>query len=140
MKILVRAVGKMRDRRLESVCQEYVVRVRRHLPMVVDEVETDADLLRNLPPGTQVVALEPGGDSWNTAEFIKYMEKCMVQGTRALAFVIGGAEGLSPATVKTAQRRLSLTPLTLPHRLARVILCEQIYRVISAIRGEPYNK
>ena len=140
MKILVRAVGKMRDRRLESVCQEYVDRVRRHLPVAVEEVESDADLLRNLPAGAEVIALEPGGDRWATAEFIRYLEQCMVQGTRALAFLIGGAEGLAPATVKAAHRRLSLSPLTLPHRLARVILCEQIYRAISALRGEPYNR
>ena len=140
MKVLVRAVGKMRDRRLESVCQEYVDRARRHLPVAIEEVESDADLLRSLPVGAEVVALEPGGDCWTTAEFIKYIEQRMVQGTRAIAFLIGGAEGLAPATVKAAKRRLSLSPLTLPHRLARVILCEQIYRAISALRGEPYNK
>jgi 23S rRNA (pseudouridine1915-N3)-methyltransferase len=140
VKILVRAVGKMRDRRLESVCQEYVDRCRRHVPVVVEEVESDADLLRNLPAGTQIVALEPGGDSWTTPAFIKYIEQRMVQGTRALAFVIGGAEGLTPATTQAAHRRLSLSPLTLPHRLARVVLCEQIYRALSSLRGEPYNK
>jgi 23S rRNA (pseudouridine1915-N3)-methyltransferase len=140
VKLLVRAVGKMRDRRLESVCQEYVERARRHLPVVIEEVESDADLLRNLPVGAEIVALEPGGDRWTTAEFIKFIEHRMVQGTRALVFLIGGAEGLTPTTVKAAQRRLSLSPLTLPHRLARVILCEQIYRALSALRGEPYNK
>ena len=140
MKILVRAVGKMRDRRLESVCQEYLDRARRHLPVAVEEVESDADLLRNLPAGAEIVALEPGGDRWTTAEFIKYLEQRMVQGTRAIVFLIGGSDGLAPATVKAAKKRLSLSPLTLPHRLARVILCEQIYRALSAVRGEPYNK
>ena len=140
MKVLVRAVGKMRDRRLESVCQEYVDRARRHLPVAVEEVDSDADLLHNLPAGAEVVALEPGGDCWTTSEFIKYLEQRMVQGTRAIAFLIGGAEGLTATTVKAAKRRLSLSPLTLPHRLARVILCEQIYRALSAVRGEPYNK
>lgn len=140
MKILVRAVGKMRDQRLESLCQEYLERCRRHLPVLVEEVENDADLLRNLPPGTQVVALEPGGDSWTTPAFIKYLEQRMVQGTRAIAFLIGGAQGLAPETAKAAHRLLSLSPLTLPHRLARVVLCEQIYRALSAVRGEPYNK
>ena len=130
----------MRDRRLESVCQEYVDRARRHLPVAVEEVDSDADLLHNLPAGAEVVALEPGGDCWTTSEFIKYLEQRMVQGTRAIAFLIGGAEGLTATTVKAAKRRLSLSPLTLPHRLARVILCEQIYRALSAVRGEPYNK
>jgi 23S rRNA (pseudouridine1915-N3)-methyltransferase len=140
VKILVRAVGKMRDRRLAAVCDEYVERTRRHVPMEVNEAEDDARLLAGLPAGTELIALEPGGDAWTTAEFTKFIEKRMVQGTRALAFLIGGADGLLPATVKQAQRRLSLSPMTLPHRLARVLLCEQIYRAISVIRGEPYNR
>jgi 23S rRNA (pseudouridine1915-N3)-methyltransferase len=140
VKIIVRAVGKMRDKRMQSLCEEYVERARRHLPVEIDEVEDDASLLRGLPVGAQIIALEPGGDAWNTAELTKHVEKRMVQGTRALVFLIGGADGLSAATVKQAERRLSLSPLTLPHRLARVLLCEQIYRVLSAIRGEPYNR
>lgn len=140
MKIIVRAVGKMRDKRMQSLCEEYVERARRHLPVEIEEVEEDAALLRGLPVGAQIIALEPGGDAWNTAELTKYVEKRMVQGSRALVFLIGGADGLSASTVKQAERRLSLSPLTLPHRLARVLLCEQIYRVLSAIRGEPYNR
>ena len=140
MKLLVRAVGKLRDRRLESLCEEYCSRVRRHLPVEIGEVDDDAGLLRGLPAGTEIIALEPGGDAWTTAEFTKHLEKRMVAGTRAIAFLIGGADGLSPETVKHANRRLSLSPLTLPHRLARLLLCEQIYRAISIIRGEPYNR
>jgi 23S rRNA (pseudouridine1915-N3)-methyltransferase len=140
VKILIRAVGKMRDRRLESVCDEYCTRIRRHVPIDVGEVEDDAALVRALPAGAEIVALEPGGDAWTTAEFTKYLEKRMVQGTRAIVFLIGGADGLGAATVGQAKRRLSLSPLTLPHRLARVLLCEQIYRAISIIRGEPYNR
>lgn len=140
MKIVVRAVGKLRDRRMEELCREYLDRVRRHLPVEVAEVDDDAALVHQLPTGAEVVALEPGGAAWNTDQLMSYINERMVRGTRALVFLIGGAEGLSPATVARAGRRLSLTPLTLPHRLARVILCEQIYRCVSAIRGEPYNK
>lgn len=140
MKLILRAVGKLRDRRLEALCDEYCVRVRRHMPLEIGEVDDDAGLLRGLPVGTEIIALEPGGDAWNTAEFTKHLEKRMVAGTRAIAFLIGGADGLSPDTVKKANRRLSLSPMTLPHRLARLLLCEQIYRAISIIRGEPYNR
>jgi rRNA large subunit m3Psi methyltransferase RlmH len=70
----------------------------------------------------------------------RFLSERMVHGTRAVVFLIGGADGLPPAVVAGASRRLSLSPLTLPHRLARVILCEQLYRCISAIRGEPYNR
>ena len=140
MKLLVRAVGKMRDKRLASLCDEYAERVRRHLPFQIDEVDDDAGLVQGLPQGTELVALEPGGEAWTTADFTRYLERAMVSGTRAAAFLIGGADGLAPATVKLARRRVSLSPLTLPHRLARVVLCEQIYRAVSLIRGEPYSR
>jgi 23S rRNA (pseudouridine1915-N3)-methyltransferase len=140
VKILIRAVGKMRDRRLGAVCDEYLERARHHLPVSVQEVETDDALLRGLPTGAEIIALEAGGDAWDTPAFARFIENRMVQGCRALVFLIGGADGLSSATTAKASRRLSLSPLTLPHRLARVIVCEQIYRVLSMVRGEPYNR
>jgi 23S rRNA (pseudouridine1915-N3)-methyltransferase len=140
VKILIRAVGRLRDRRMEELCREYLERARRHLPVEVNEVDGDADLLAGLPAGSEVIALEPGGDAWTTAQLTAYMEQRMNRGQRAVVFLIGGADGLSRATVAGAQRRLSLSPLTLPHRLARVILCEQIYRALSRIRGEPYDR
>jgi 23S rRNA (pseudouridine1915-N3)-methyltransferase len=140
VKLVIRAVGKMRDRRMEELCREYTERVKRHLPIEVVEVDDDAALTRGLPAGTELIALEPGGDSWTTDELRRFLEDRMVRGTRAVAFLVGAADGLSAATVAQASRRLSLSPLTLPHRLARVILCEQLYRCVSAIRGEPYNR
>lgn len=140
MKIQIRAVGKLRDRRLEELCREYLDRARRHLPVEVIEADRDADLLRGLPAGAEVIALEPGGETWSTQDFVGFLGDRMLRGTKAVAFLVGGAEGLAPATVARAGRRLSLSALTLPHRLARVILCEQIYRCVSALRGEPYNK
>jgi 23S rRNA (pseudouridine1915-N3)-methyltransferase len=140
VKVVIRAVGRMRDRRMEELCREYLERTRRHLPVEIQEVEDDAGLLAGLPAGSEVVALEPGGDAWTTAQLTAYFEQRMNRGQRALVFLIGGAEGLGRTTVAGAQRRLSLSPLTLPHRLARVLLCEQIYRVVSRIRGEPYDR
>jgi 23S rRNA (pseudouridine1915-N3)-methyltransferase len=140
VKLVVRAVGKLRDRRMEELCKEYLERVRRHLPAEVVEVDDDAALVQQLPAGADIIALEPGGASWTTEELMRFISERMLRGTRALVFLIGGAEGMSAATVAKASRRLSLSPLTLPHRLARVILCEQLYRCVSAIRGEPYHK
>lgn len=59
---------------------------------------------------------------------------------RSIAFVIGGAFGLSPSLVSRAVMRLSLAPWTLPHELARLVLAEQLYRAGSIVRGEPYHK
>ena len=140
MKILIRAVGRLRDRRMEELCGEYLERARRHLPIEVQEVNQDGELLAKLPAGTEVIALEPGGDSWTTAQLTAHLSAGMVAGKRAIAFLIGAADGLSREVVAGADRRLSLSPLTLPHRLARVILCEQVYRALSIIRGEPYGR
>jgi 23S rRNA (pseudouridine1915-N3)-methyltransferase len=140
VKIVIRAVGKLRDRRMEELCREYLDRTRRHLPVEVNEVESDGDLVKQLPAGAEVIALEPGGDTWTTGELVRFLSDRMLHGARAVVFLIGGADGLGPTTVARAGRRLSLSALTLPHRLARVILCEQIYRCVSAIRGEPYNR
>jgi len=130
----------MRDRHLAAVCDDYVARVRRHLPIEVIEVDDDAALLRRLPEGAEVIALEAGGESWDTAKLSAHIEDGMVHGRRAVAFLIGGSDGLSRAVVARAGRRLSLSAMTLPHRLARVVLCEQLYRALSIIKGEPYNR
>ena len=63
----------------------------------------------------------------------------MTHGTRSLTFVVGGADGIPAALVAKAQLRLSLSALTLPHRIARLVLSEQIYRALTIIRGEPYH-
>ena len=140
MKIQILAVGKMRDRHMAALCDEYVQRARRHLPVEIVEVEDDAALARRLPARAELIALEPGGDSWTTEQLAKHLEDRMVHGAQGLAFLIGGADGLPRDVVRRAARRLSLSRLTLPHRLARVVLCEQIYRALSILKGEPYHR
>jgi 23S rRNA (pseudouridine1915-N3)-methyltransferase len=139
LKIVVLAVGKMRDRHMAAICDDYLARARRHLPVEVVEVDDGPALSRRLPARAEVVALAPGGDSWSTEELAAYLEGRMVAGTHAVAFLIGGADGLPSEIERGAARRLSLSRLTLPHRLARVVLCEQIYRALSIIRAEPYH-
>ena len=140
MKIVVLAVGKMRDKPMAAICDDYLARARRHLPVEVIEVEDDAALARRIPAGAEVVALEPDGEAWTTAAFTDFLGQRMLRGTRALVFLIGGADGLPRALAAAAGRRFSLGALTLPHRLARVILCEQIYRALSILRDEPYSR
>lgn len=140
MKIVVLAVGKMRDRHLEAVCDEYLKRARRHVPVEVIEVADDAALARRIPAGADVVALEPGGESWTTPVFSAFIGERMLHGARAVVFLIGAADGLPRDVVSRARVRLSLSALTLPHRLARVLICEQIYRALSLLRDEPYSR
>jgi 23S rRNA (pseudouridine1915-N3)-methyltransferase len=139
LKVVVLAVGKMRDRHMAAICDDYLQRARRHLPVEVVEVDDDATLARRLPARATVIALEPGGDAWTTEQLAAFLEQQMVHGAHAVAFLIGGADGLPAEVVRRAARRLSLSTLTLPHRLARVVLCEQIYRALTIIRAEPYH-
>jgi 23S rRNA (pseudouridine1915-N3)-methyltransferase len=129
----------MRDRHMAALCDDYLLRARRHLPVEVVEVEDGAALARRVPAEAELVALEPGGADWTTEQLAAYVGERMVRGTRTVAFLIGGADGLPADLVRRAGTRLSLSRLTLPHRLARVVVCEQIYRALTIIRGEPYH-
>jgi 23S rRNA (pseudouridine1915-N3)-methyltransferase len=139
VKIVVLAVGKLRDRHLATLIDDYFARARHHLPFETVEVEDDDALARRWPAAGEVIALEVGGESWTTELFARQLERRMTRGTRTLTFVIGGADGIPAALSGRAGVRLSLSALTLPHRLARLILCEQIYRALTIIRGEPYH-
>jgi 23S rRNA (pseudouridine1915-N3)-methyltransferase len=141
LKIVLLVVGKLRDKNVAALCDDYVVRARRHLPIEVVEVEDDRALARRWPAQGEgeTIALEPGGDSWTTERFAQWLDERMTRGTRSLTFAIGGADGLPRALVARASSQLSLSPFTLPHRLARLILSEQIYRALTIIRHEPYH-
>ena len=139
MKIVVLAVGKLRDRSFTALCDDYMARARRHLSVEVVEVEDDAALARKWPAQGETIALEVRGESWTTERFARHLGERMLHGARTLTFAIGGADGLPPALVARAGLRLSLSAMTLPHRMARLVLLEQIYRALTIIRGEPYH-
>ena len=139
MKLVVLAVGKLRDRSFAALCDDYVARARRHLGVEVVEVEDDAALARKWPAQGETIALDVTGEAWTTERFARHLDDRMLHGGRAITFAIGGADGLPAALVARASLRLSLSAMTLPHRMARLVLLEQIYRALSIIRGEPYH-
>ncbi len=95
-------------------------------------------LLAQTPPKTYVVALDPQGQEFTTAEFAAWLTKREEQ-SRPLAFLIGGHWGLSEAVLAAADEHLSLSRLTLTHELARLILLEQLYRALTIKMGHPYH-
>jgi 23S rRNA (pseudouridine1915-N3)-methyltransferase len=139
LKIVVLAVGKLRDKSFAALCDDYMARARRHLSVEVVEVEDDAALARKWPTQGETIAMEVGGESWSTERFARHLGEKMLRGGRAITFAIGGADGLPAALVARADVRLSLSAMTLPHRMARLVLLEQIYRALTIIRGEPYH-
>ena len=89
--------------------------------------------------GFEVVALDEHGEAWTTARLAKRLGEWNDQ-ARAIAFVIGSADGLATQVKRDARALLALSALTLPHSLARVLLAEQLYRAVSMLRGHPYHR
>ena len=96
-------------------------------------------LVAAIPKDARVVVLDERGAAWTTLELAGRIERWMHDG-RDLALLIGGADGLDPACLEAAEHRWSLSPLTLPHGLARIVVAEQLYRASAILRRHPYHR
>jgi 23S rRNA (pseudouridine1915-N3)-methyltransferase len=146
MKIAIVAVGRVKERGLREAIDDYFERVRRYAKLVETELEDGSDaevearFRKAMPARSRVVALEVDGKRMSSGELSKLVQRCeMDSSIAALVFLVGGAYGLPKAISEGADLRLSLSDLTLPHRLARLLLAEQIYRAFTISRGEPYS-
>ncbi|HUF76707.1 MAG TPA: 23S rRNA (pseudouridine(1915)-N(3))-methyltransferase RlmH [Longimicrobiales bacterium] len=156
MKVVVVAVGRVKGA-LEGAVADYEARAARYWKLEVVEVpagvkgsrgapaervlKAEAErILARLPPGLDVVALTREGRGTSSRELAAYLQELGTRSAPGVAFVIGGAFGLGEAVLGRAARKLSLSALTLPHEMARLVLAEQLYRAGTIVRGEPYHK
>lgn len=140
MRLVILAVGRIKEPAFLALCDDYAKRIARHCAIEVRELKNDAALRKALAPGDTVVALEVGGKQWTSTQFAAKVQAWVEGGGSRLVFLIGGADGLPSDVSRAAQLELSLSTMTLPHRLARVLLLEQLYRAFSIWRGEPYAR
>ena len=157
MQLVLLAVGKVREAYYKAGVEDYLTRIRRMLPIEQIEVATGsgeesngkgtgtisreaAALERQIKPGGLIVALDPAGKLVSTEEFAHWLQTAMNNSVPRITFVIGGAWGLSKTITETADLRLSLSPMTFSHELARLVFAEQLYRVVSLWKGLPYHK
>ena len=140
MRFLVAAVGKLKDRALERLCEEYGRRIRPYAPLDVREVKKVEDLPIVSPTGWERILLTERGELMDSRQFADYIGRRRDQGAPGLVFWIGGAEGVPAHIARQATWELSLSPMTFPHRLTRVLLLEQIYRGLTILAGHPYHK
>jgi 23S rRNA (pseudouridine1915-N3)-methyltransferase len=141
VKLTVLAVGKLRDDWLEQGCDEYARRIRARSKLELIEVRDDRELERKLAKiGGRSWALDEHGTQLSSAELARKLSELMTSSKPGLSFIIGGPDGLPPPLVARAGFVWSLGRLTLPHRMARLILLEQLYRGLSIVRGEPYHR
>ena len=154
MIVRVVAVGRLRDAGLKGACEEYLRRAGRTLRLEVREVaeagrraarpddarRLEAErLVAAVPAGARLVALTRAGRPVSSAELAAMVGRWREE-AQDVALLLGGAFGLDPALLTRADLRLSLSALTLPHELARLVLVEQLYRAVTILRGEPYHK
>jgi 23S rRNA (pseudouridine1915-N3)-methyltransferase len=141
VKILLLAVGRLKEAHWREAQDEYVKRLKRYAPLEIKEVKDDAALVAAVPPRAHLVLLDERGDNWSSEDIARKLIAAEEShgGGAPLVFAIGGADGL-PAELKAkAVRTLAFGKATLPHRLARIVLLEQIYRAYTILRGEPYH-
>ncbi len=96
-------------------------------------------MLEALPKNVMVVALDVTGRQWRTEELAQQLDGWMHEG-RDIALLLGGPEGLDPACREKAEQRWSLSLLTFPHPLVRIIVAEQLYRATTILKHHPYHK
>ena len=155
MKLRLACVGKLSESFTRDGVAEYAQRVKRYFPLQIDELKEEkggkkADpryirkregerLLAKIPAGATVVILDEHGRQQRSTELAGWLEKQMNSGVGEIVWVIGGAYGLSDEVKARADLLLSLSAMTLPHQLARLLLLEQLYRGLTIIRNEPYH-
>ncbi len=101
--------------------------------------QEEKSILAAIPANTQVIALEVTGCHWSTEELSHNMRDWMQSG-KDIALLIGGPDGMTQTCSDRAQQKWSLSNLTLPHPLVRIILAEQLYRALMIIKNHPYHK
>ena len=139
MKFIVYYVGKPRDANANAMAQEFLRRSTRYARCEMREVDPARFDPWAKHPSAAKVLLDPAGQTMDSARFAKLISQAE-QEARDLVFLIGGAAGL-PAKWKGQDGVvLSLSAMTMPHELARVVLAEQIYRAFTLLRGHPYPK
>lgn len=145
MRVRIIAVGKAKNRDLRSLLSDYYARIERYAKLeeieIKDGKEADVTdrLIRAIPKRSRVVALEVSGRRLASREFAAWIERAENESVQTVAFLVGGAYGLPKDLSRKADLQLSLSAMTLPHRLARLVLAEQLYRAFSILRNEPYD-
>ena len=145
--IKVICVGRLKEKFYLDGCAEYMKRLSRYCSLELCELPESGDLeregeavLSKIPAGSFVTALCVEGRAYSSPELAQLISRCALTGRSRMVFLIGGSEGLSNTVKARADVRLSMSPMTFPHHLARLMLLEQIYRGFTILEGTKYHK
>lgn len=153
MRLTLITVGKTRVKAVRALIDEYTTRLGRYTRfehvVVPDSQKGDRDAVRKaqsalllaaVPSRAKVVVLDERGHAWTSDQLAKAIEKDQLHGESHWALLIGGADGHDGSLRERADLLWSLSPLTLPHDLATVLVTEQLYRAMTILKGEPYHR
>lgn len=155
MKISLLVVGKTTDKHISVLIDDYVERVKHYNPfelIVIPELKNTKSLtedqqrkaeaaliLKQLQPSDHVVLLDERGAERRSMEFAQWMRKIQQTGSKRVVFVVGGPYGFDKEIYARANELMSLSRMTFSHQMVRLFFVEQIYRVFTIIKGEPYH-
>lgn len=139
MKVYVYYIGRAKDPHANALTKEFLGRAARYNAVELREIRPDRIDLWGKHPSGRKILLDPAGKMVDSVEFAALVSKAVTE-ARDLVFVLGGHDGLPQGWAARADLRLSLSPLTFPHELARAVLAEQIYRAFATLRGHPYPR
>lgn len=159
MNIILLCVGKLKENYLKEACREYEKRLSAFCRFTVEETEAERlndnpseaeiasalekegqRLLKKIPSGAYIYTLCIEGKQKNSGDFAAGIEQAALNGYGTAVFVIGSSYGLSSEIKKASDFKLSMSEMTFPHQLARVMLMEQIYRAYTIINNRRYHK
>lgn len=155
MKITFLVIGKTVNSYLKDGFAEYEKRLTRYvsfhyaelsdikntkkMPVEVQKEKEGEKIMNKLKNDDVVILLDERGKMFTSTEFSQFIENKMLQSPSSVVFIVGGAYGFSEKVYARADAKLSLSKMTLPHQLIRLVFIEQLYRAFTIMKGEPYH-
>jgi 23S rRNA (pseudouridine1915-N3)-methyltransferase len=155
MKIALLQTGKTTDKNIEELVDLYSKRIKkysvfeiitlsdvkntRNMPVPEQKIKEASKILKSVNEDDYIILLDERGKELRTLEFSSALEKAFFMPKKRIVFVIGGPWGFSQSVYDRAEYKMSLSKMTYPHQLVRLLFLEQLYRVFTIIKGEPYH-
>ncbi len=140
LRVTIICQGRLKEKYYIAACEEYIKRLGAYCQPEIVELAEDGDVAARIPKGAYVVAMCIEGEKTDSPGLAKILSRCALEGKSRVCFLIGGSEGLSASVKSSANFKLSMSDMTFPHHLARVMLLEQIYRAFTINAGAKYHK
>lgn len=140
MNITILSLGHKMPDWIRTGYEEYLKRLKNSHNINLIELNKPEDMLKKIDAKHYIIGLDEKGKNLNTQAFAEQLNKIQINIQKNLTFLIGGADGLLPECKSKANELWSLSSLTFPHMLVRIILIEQLYRAFSLLQNHPYHR